>query len=136
MQCEPYFADWSEVGTVHVFGAEIVPDAEYAVQVVDAACAGALDTGLSEGIVFATGAWGDIVAPFASEGGAAQPDFTDIGVLVDAFSGAPTSPIKARSQLQPNIPDPSQPINFSDISAAVDAFIGLPYPFAGPLACP
>jgi hypothetical protein len=38
--------------------------------------------------------------------------------------------------LQPNIPDPSQAISFSDIAAAVDAFTGGAYPFEGPGDCP
>ena len=64
------------------------------------------------------------------------PDFTDIASLVSKFTNAPNAPSNVRAQLQPNIPDPSQDINFSDIAAAVDAFTGQSYPFAGPSSCP
>jgi hypothetical protein len=39
-------------------------------------------------------------------------------------------------QLQPGTADPSQPITFSDIAVAIDAFTGSAYPFPGPTACP
>jgi hypothetical protein len=37
---------------------------------------------------------------------------------------------KSRSDLDPNLPD--QRINITDVSGTVDAFKGLPYPYAGP----
>ena len=88
-------------------------------------------------VTIRTATWGDVAEPFATtEGAAAQPDFTDIAALVTKFTADPQSPDKARMQLQPNTPDPSQPITFSDIANVVDAFTGSPYPFAGPTECP
>ena len=87
-------------------------------------------------LLITTAKWGDIVGPFSEEGGPKQPDFLDIGSLVAKFQAKHDAPIKARAQLQPNIPDPTQRVDFKDIAAGVDAFLGKPYPFAGPQPCP
>ena len=77
-----------------------------------------------------------IVEPFAEIGQSLQPDFTDIAAIVGKFTASPTAPPKALAQLQPNAPDPTQAVSFSDVAAAVDAFTGGAYPFPGPDACP
>ena len=82
-----------------------------------------------------TGKWGDVVPPFAG-GPAPQPDFGDIASLIDKFQAMPGSPIKARAQLQPNVPDPSQPIDFRDIADGISAFTGGLYPYDVPAMCP
>ena len=88
-------------------------------------------------VTIRTGKWGDVAEPFATaEGAAAQPDFTDVAALVNKFTADPAGLNKSFTQLQPNTPDPSQPITFSDIAVVVDAFTGSPYPFAGPTECP
>jgi hypothetical protein len=67
-----------------------------------------------------------------------QPDITDVSVLVDKFRNAPGAPIKARALLagEPGNPfgeitDPVIAVDFSfaHISACVDAFRGVPYPY-------
>jgi hypothetical protein len=138
LQCEPFFTDWSQIGPVSVFGAEVVPESTYAVAAVHETCADALDDegNFSETITISTAKWGDIVAPFFVGGGPAQPDFGDIASLVDKFTAAPTAPLKVRAQLQPTVVRPDSPIDFSDISADIDAFVGAEYGFAGPTACP
>ena len=44
------------------------------------------------------------------------------------------APVKSRVDLAPEIPD--RIIDLVDVSAAVDAFRGLPYPYDGPVGCP
>ncbi len=90
----------------------------------------------SEAMMTATAKWGDIVEPFDGPGGPKQPDFLDISSIVAKFQAIPGAPSKARSQLQPSVPNPLQPISFMDIAAAVDAFSGSDYPYAGPTNCP
>ena len=83
-----------------------------------------------------TAKWGDAVLPAFPATSAQQPDFSDISSLVDKFRGLAGAPVKARAMLQPNQPDPNLSVGFGSISAAVDAFLGRPYPFEGPVACP
>jgi hypothetical protein len=67
-----------------------------------------------------------------------QPDVTDIGALVNKFRSAPDAPIKARAFLAGapgntfgEITDPVLDVDFGfgHISACVDAFRGVPYPY-------
>jgi len=138
LQCDPHFRDWGDIAELHVYGAEIVPQSAYAIHMTHEACSGSFDDAArySGELAIATGHWGDVVAPFAGAGGAAQPDFGDIAALVDKFTANPSAPIKAVAQLQPNAADPSQAISFTDISNAVDAFTGGAYPYPGPADCP
>jgi hypothetical protein len=138
LQCEPHFMDWGDIGLLHVYGASLVPSSTYDVRVIHETCAAASsdDASYSDALTIRTAQWGDVVNPFATDGGATQPDFGDIAALVDKFTAGPTAPIKARAQLQPNVPDPSQAVNFSDIAIIVDAFTGVTYPFEGPGVCP
>ena len=57
-------------------------------------------------------------------------------VPIEVSSSNPRAPIKVRAQLRPNVPDPSQPVDFRDIADDVDAFTGASYPYDGPLECP
>ena len=138
VQCESHFQDWGAIDELHIFGAAIVPNSVYAIQVTHEAYSGSFDDAsrYSDGLSVVTGAWGDVVTPFAADGGSPQPDFTDIASLVDKFQALATAPSKPRAQLTPNSVRPNFPIDFSDIAAAIDAFTGQPYPFDGPLACP
>ncbi len=134
LQCEPYFTDWSALGTLQIYGAEIVPNAEYEIQSV--ACDPNDEAGFSAPLTVRTAAWGDIVEPFNPPSTTQQPDFGDVSAVVNKFKEVDGSPIKARTQLHPNLPDPSVPVDFADISACVDAFKGFPYPYPGPTDCP
>lgn len=131
LQCTPYAADWSTIGLLNVYGDAVIPGATYGI--ATESCGGTVAAG-SE-VMVSTGAWGDIVGPFAGSG-SAQPNFTDISSVVDAFLSDPASPGKSRAQLQPNLPDPNAQVDFNDVSAAVSAFLGQTYPYAGPTACP
>ncbi len=134
LQCDPLFRDWSTVGTLNIFGSEIVPSAVYEVQAV--ACDPNVEANFSSALTVLTSAWGDIVDPFNPPSATAQPDFADISAMVDKFKALPGAPIKARTQLHPNVPDPAASIDFTDISDCINAFKGLAYPYAGPSSCP
>jgi len=76
------------------------------------------------------------VDPFNPPSSTTQPDFGDIGALVNKFKSAVGAPIKARSLLAGEVPDLSVDVGFTHISACVDASKGFGYPFAGPTPCP
>jgi len=141
LQCEPYFHDWPSEGVINIFGSLIVPKSTYHVQVATSDCPDLNDEGCySDVAVFQTGAWGDVVEPFDDGPGPnpVEPDFTDINSVVLKFLADPSAPPKAQAQLQPNIVFPGRPIDFRDISAAVDGFLGTQYGdlFHGPCSCP
>jgi len=136
LQCDAFFMDWSGVDRVYVYGVEVVPRSVYTVKTVTADCgADTLEENFSASIELATQKWGDIVPPFWTPA-VLQPDFNDIASVVHSFVDGATAPNKPRAQLQPDVPVPSQGIDFRDIAATVAAFVGDPYPFAGPGSCP
>lgn len=134
LQCDPHFRDWSTVGLVHIYGSEIVPSATYIVQAV--ACDTGDEGNFSAELTVTTAKWADVVEPFSPPSPTVQPDLADVSAIVDKFRSLPGSPIKARAQLHPNVPNPGASIDFSDISDCVDAFRGAAYPYAGPSNCP
>jgi hypothetical protein len=82
--------------------------------------------------------WGDVRAPYNPPDPSIQPDISDVSSLVDKFRSAPNAPIKARALLagEPgNLFGEITPavlnvdFGFSHISACVDAFRGVPYPY-------
>ena len=134
LQCEPYYHDWTTVGLLHVTGEAIVPTSVYEVQNLAASCMGseASCTAVSTPLSIVTTRWGDVVDAFNPPSTTSQPDFGDIAALVNKFKGAPGAPIKARALLAGNargnidiVPD----LGFGHISACVDAFKGLAYPY-------
>ena len=64
---------------------------------------------------------------------ASQPDFDDIGALVNKFKSLLGAPIKSRSKLAGvdarGLIDITVDVGFDDISQCVDAFKGIPYAF-------
>jgi len=143
LSCEPVFEDWGALGLLQVFGGEIVPESSYAVRIVQDCCSDLNDPSCySVPLIINTGAWGDIWPAFRSDPGApTQPDFTDIAAMVRKFQALPDAPIKPVAQLQPNTALPDRPIDFKDIAADVQAFVGaIPYSgsaaITGPCACP
>jgi hypothetical protein len=117
-------------GTAFVCDEEILPASSYTVQ-----CAyGDPDSPiLSPGGVATTAIWGDTVGDFV--GGEWTPangivNFNDISAVVDKFKDLPTAPpIHAVDLLGPNGAEcsPDMTIDFLDIGAAVDAFVGRSY---------
>jgi len=143
LQCDPYFADWSTLDVLYAFGAEILPNSQYEVQAILQDCADAMDdpASYSDPLVLTTGTWGDVAPLFQGDDpNAPQPDFIDISGLVAKFTESPTAPIKAHAQLVPNVVFPERSVNFKDIAAGVDAFVGNPFwltqDIYGPCTCP
>lgn len=100
---------------------------------------------ISAPILTETTRWGDVAEPFNPPSATVQPDVGDISGLVNKFRSAPGAPIKARSLLSGEAGNAhgeitsavlSLDFSFSYISACVDAFRGVPYPYSGPEACP
>jgi hypothetical protein len=79
---------------------------------------------------------GDVEVPFNPPSTTTQPDVTDVAQLVNKFKSLPGAPIKAVSQLQPNLPELNADINALDIVAVVDAVKQRAYAFGGPCPCP
>ncbi len=135
LQCEPYYQDWSTVGLLHLFGSAIVPSSVYAVENLAGSCMGNESNcaAISAPLSVSTGRWGDVVDPFNPPSTTSQPDFGDIGALVNKFKSAPGAPIKARALLAGTNAngeiDPTPDVGFTHISACVDAFKGFPYPY-------
>lgn len=126
LQCDPYYHDWSGESEFQVTGAEIIPWGRYKVQAVEAGCNLSFASSYSDPLAFTNAKFGDIVEPFDGEG-STQPDFGDVTALIDKFLAAPTSPPKARAQLQPSVIRPSRPVDFGDIYVVLQAFLGARY---------
>jgi len=141
LQCEPYFHDWPSEGVVNIFGAEIVPNSTYHVQVATSDCPDLDDEDCySDVAIFETGVWGDVTELFDDDDGPnpVQPDFNDINGVVLKFLAMANAPPKAQSQLQPNVVFPGRAIDFRDVAASVNGFLGIEYSsiYHGPCTCP
>lgn len=136
LQCEPFYTHWSDIDLLHVYGSEIVPSSEYEVQILHEHCIDFLDElNYSEILTIPTGKWGDVIEPYFSElENSAQPDIDDVTAVVAKFLSV-LVPLKSHSQLEPNIPDPSQNVSIDSVLRAVDAWLGSHYRFSGPIAC-
>jgi hypothetical protein len=87
--------------------------------------------------VHTTAVWGDVTRNFACPHG--EPDgrvdfIPDVISVSDKFSNVNCPVPKGRADLQPTVPDLL--INSSDVLACLDAFSGVPYPFAMGASCP
>ena len=136
LQCAPHYQDWGTVGLLHVTGSEIVPSSSYEVENLAASCAGNEGgcSAVSAPLQIATTRWGDVVSAFQlPTPPATQPDFTDIGAMVNKFKSAPGAPIKARAMLAGEgargLINITPDLGFGHISACVDGFKGLAYPY-------
>ncbi len=141
LQCEPYYGLWEGLGSLQITGSEIVPSSVYEFEALAESCTGMEEscTDVTPPITIETARWGDMIEPFNPPSATSQPDFGDIGALVNKFKSAPGAPIKARALLAGTNAngdiDPTPDLGFTHISACVDAFKGLPYPYA-PAPCP
>jgi hypothetical protein len=136
-QATPYCADWGAINLLHLFDDEIVPNALYHVKSIDCECDPSNEADYSPALVITTSKWGDLVGecavtPCTPPDGTV--DFVDIAAIVDKFKNLPAAPIKARTDIAPDLPD--RIIDFTDIPSVVEAFRGLPYPYDGPSGCP
>ncbi len=138
--CDPHYRDWSLIDLLHVGGAEIVPSSVYEVQSIAEGLDVNVEANFSAPITIITSRWCDVVLPYAPPSTTEQPDAGDHAALIDKFRGWPGAISKPRALLvgfgASGIPDLSIDVDFSHISAAVDAFRNRPYPFAGPIPCP
>ena len=134
LQCTPHYQDWTGVELMHVYGDAVVPSSDYQIQTILEECDINNELSFSSVLPVSTGKWGDIITPFEGEG-STQPSIPDILSLVDKWLGN-VEPIKARTQLRPNIPDPTQNVGIAEVLLGVDAWLGVLYPFDGPSVCP
>ena len=160
LSCTPVFVDWTEIlgscsapprrcfssanlgeecsiddecvpAVVQVFHEGIIPDAEYELQVLDSSCDPDNEDHYSLPLTLKTSRWGDVVGDCStkpcgeSNGGV---DIIDILATLFGFVGNIDAMIKARADLEPACPD--LVINITDALRCVEAFQGLPYPFA------
>ena len=126
---------------MHVTGCEIVPGASYTVQAIDCADDPGDEGNYSSPLAITTSAWGNICGPYDVEndrwGG---PDsgvdiVYDVTACVGRFKNEFGAPMKARADIDPNVPDGKINVT-SDITKIIDAFGGDPYTFPGPGSCP
>lgn len=135
LQCTPHYADWGAIGLLHVFGAEIVPSSIYEVQAVIEGCPIASTLAYSSAFQVVTGRWGDLEIPFNPPANSQQPDVGDISALVNKFRSSSGAPTKARSIMAGVIPDLDVDLDFGHVSACVDSFRGLGFPYPVPAGC-
>ncbi len=138
LQCDPHFTDWAAYGTVYAYHQSVIPGGVYEVQAVDALCALGNEEHYSATLSVATSRWGDIVDN-CTTGTCGPPDgvvniSTDVTAILDKFKNLTGAPLKARCDIEPAAPDLL--INITDVVHAVDAFIGIDYPFDMPTPCP
>jgi hypothetical protein len=132
LACDAFFADWGRFGTVQVFHHMLVPGGRYSVQIYDPACSLNDAENLSAPVQVSMGRWGD-VAGLPLGGGAFGPPDARVDIISDAiallnkFNNRPNALPKARCDIQPALPD--LVIDIVDVSRAIDAFRGMPYPF-------
>lgn len=130
LACSFVAIDLSANSLLHAYGPAVVPGSAYEVQIcttVDGPCSAPLRVD--------TATWGDVTPPLVS----GQPTFQDIMAVVNKFLGNPSGPSKTRTKLSGLSPDPLAPVNFHEVSTAVDAFKGhafvTQFP-VGPTTCP
>ena len=141
LQCDPYYADWGNIGTVHICHEGIIPGGQYALQAIEWVCSPGDENSFSTPLALTAGTWGDVVGVFDETGGVwTGPDgsidvTSDIVAVLDKLGSRPGSPTKPRVDVEPATPD--MLINISDVVQMLDAYRGLPYPFEpGPDPCP
>jgi hypothetical protein len=142
LQCDPHYRNWSTVGLLAVTGEAIVPSSIYNVENLAFACQNLETTppclsggvNVSSTLTIKTGRWGDAVATFQDPDlVASQPDFDDIGALVNKFKSLLGAPIKSRAKLAGvdarGLMDIVPDVGFDDIPLCVDGFKGRAYPY-------
>ena len=130
LKCAPFFLDWGQLGTVHVFHEAIVPEGVYTLQAIDNSCSTTAEGNFSEPLAMTTAKWGDTVRdcsviPCPPPEGVVN--IIDVVSILNRFVSDPDSPRKARCDLEPACVD--LVINISDVLFALGAFQGSPYPF-------
>jgi hypothetical protein len=81
--------------------------------------------------------WGDVTGGWDGSSWTAPDgvvDQDDIDAVVAKYQNLTNAPIKARADLDPDVPN--RLVNFIDIGKTVDAYHGYLYPYDGPSGCP
>ncbi|UCC32092.1 MAG: hypothetical protein JSU86_07385, partial [Phycisphaerales bacterium] len=138
LQCDPYYTDWSALGTIHVYHELIIPGGTYQVQAIDQACHTVSDGVYSNPLLMTTSLWGDVVSNCITKP-CGPPDGvvgipTDVTAVLDKFKNLDGAPAKARADLEPAFPDLL--VNIADVTETLDAFRGFDYPFSAPASPP
>ncbi len=145
LSCQQDCRDWSAVGPIDVFGEAIVPGARYDVQAIDCGCNSADERAYSAPLALSTSAYGDVVGPFDNASCSWTAPDSVVGIPLDTvavigkFRNEPCAPRKARVDLMGVPPNPScidLKVTVGDYTATIDAFRGMPYPFAPSAADP
>jgi hypothetical protein len=138
LQCDAHFMDWGGYDMIHVYDETIVPNGMYEVQAVNETCDLVPENNYSAKLVVATSAWGDVCDQWNGtswDPPNEQVDLVyDVTAILDKFKNSAGAPVKARADLEPALPD--QKVNMTDVTVAIDAFGGYPYPFSTPDPCP
>ncbi len=79
---------------------------------------------------------GDVEQAYNPPATTTQPDALDVAAVVNKFKYLPGAPVKAISQLQPNLPELNGDINAIDVLTVVAAVKQLAYAYSGPCPCP
>ncbi len=138
LQATQYCHDFGSVGLLHVTDCEIVPGATYTVQAIPCGVDSGVEGNYSDPLVIGTGSRGNICGPWDVDHWSAPDTSVDVTVDVTAclekFKNSFGAPIKARANVDPNVP--GWKVNIStDVTQILDAFKSQPYPFTGPGTC-
>ena len=130
MQCDPHYADWSTVGSAHVYHEALMPGADYHIQAIGEGCSRAVESSYSVPLEVTMSGWGDVVEdcsviPCPPPDGSVDVT-TDVTAILDKFKNSLNALVTARADIEPQVPD--QKINISDVTFALDAFRGRTYP--------
>jgi hypothetical protein len=140
LQCTPHCSDFGAAGLVYVADDELVPGGIYDVQAIDCDCDLGNEANYSNPLRIMTSRWGDLVSdcttvPCGPPDGVVNVT-TDVTAVLDKFKNLPNAVVKARADLEPNLPD--QLVNITDVTLCLDAFLGATYPpagWSGPAGC-
>jgi hypothetical protein len=93
-----------------------------------------LDVGIA--VTMKTRRSGDAAVSYNPPATTGQPDAIDVTEVLNKFTGKVGAPVKARSQVQPNLVELNGNVSGLDVVAVVAAVIGFAYPYGGPCPCP
>ena len=117
---------------VNAYGASILPCSKYEVQLVGDTCPDLADESCySAPLTVRTALWGDVRS---LTGGAAQPNFIDIGFIVDAYQGWICS-AHVQAMLNGTVPRVHEKVGFLDIGACIDGYKRIGYYQSTPAEC-
>ena len=91
---------------------------------------------VSPAVTMYTRRYGDAASSFNPPATTTQPDTLDVVAVVNKLKFVLGAPVKAISQLQPNLPELNADVSALDIVAAVDGVRQLKYGSSGPCVCP